>query len=222
MLKTKLEHFYSSQEKHNIELVKVQLQTEGLDEKEALENGWLLSASKWYQCRSVRLDLSKFKTERLPFEVIFTKERAGYIFDIYRQYIEYKGYRSIDSDIVYEDDRTEYLILKDDNRPVAFTKFQHYQGGLESQINAWNYHKPRLMLGKKMISYEADYAVSLGLSHIYIGEGCEVGSIYKEDLPGFQWWTGSEWSEDKERYKNLCIRDSNVQTLYELADIFNA
>jgi hypothetical protein len=222
MLKYKLEHFFSLQENHNIELVKVQLDSAGLDEKEALENGWLLSAGKWYQCRSVRLDLSKFTTERYPFEVEFTKERLGYILDIYNKYIEYKGYRSIDSDIVYEDDRTEYLILKDDGRPVAFTKFQHYAKGLESMVNAWNFHKPKLALGKKMISYEADYAVSLGLDHIYIGEGCEIGSIYKADLPGFEWWTGSEWSTDKDQYKNLCIRESNIKTIYELADIFNA
>jgi hypothetical protein len=229
MLKYKLEHFFSLQEKHNIELVKCQLETEGLNEREALENGWLLSADKWYQCRSVRIVLRKFNVQPTSFNVQFTKERASYIIDIYNKYVEYKGFRSIDSDVYYEDERTEYLILKDEGHPVAFTKFQHYTGldsskteGLESQLNAWNFHKPKLALGKKMIAHEAQYAITLGLDHLYIGEGCELGSMYKADLPGFEWWTGSEWSDDKETYKNLCIRESNIRTIYELADIFNA
>jgi len=221
MLKTTYEHFYGSQERHSLELVKLSLDTTDLDEKEALDNGWLLSANKWYPCRSVRLEVTKFNTEDLPFQTEIEEIRPSCVFSIYKDYIEYKGFRSLDSDFLYEDDRTRWLILSDQGVPVAFTKFQLYAGGLESQFNAWNYHKPRLSIGKRMLSLEIAHARELGLDYLYIGAGYETGGIYKAELQGFQWWTGSEWSTDKEYYRDLCIRDSNIKTLYELSDIYN-
>jgi len=65
-LKTRVKHFYGSQEKHNLELVCLQLVTEGLDEKEALEHGWLYYDNEWYQCRSTRLEIARFKPKPLP------------------------------------------------------------------------------------------------------------------------------------------------------------
>lgn len=221
MLKTTIEHVYSAQEKHNIELVKLQLDTQDLDEKEALENGWLLYEGKWYQCRSTRLEVDKYKEDKLPesFSISYTKTVIPELKDIYREYIKFRGFNDI---LEYFDDdaRVSYLILEDDGVPVAFTKFQQYTGGLESQLTCWNYHKPKLSLGKKIITFEVQYAKSLGLDYLYIGEGCEVSSVYKADLNGFQWWTGSEWSIDRARYKELCIRDSTVKTIYDLSDIF--
>lgn len=222
-LKTSIEHFYSSQENHGLELVKVKLDTTDLDEKEALENGWLIEGNKWYQCRSVRIDLSKFKDNlRLPsnFTIEYTKDCSMEIMDIYEEYIQYKQFNKPDYPF-WGKERMSFLVLKDSNIPVAFTKFMHYTGGLESQINAWNYHKPELSVGKRIITYEVDYAKSLGLDYLYIGEGCEIGCLYKAELKGFEWWTGSEWSTDEQKYKQLCIRDSNIKTLEDLGSVFN-
>lgn len=222
MLRISTEHFYGSQEKHNIELVKLQLDTTDLDEKEALDNGWLLNEGKWYQCRSVRLGVAQYTSEALPssFSISYQENPTPVLLDIYKQYLELKGFNDI-YDYFEPDVRASYLVLSDNEVPVAFTKFIKYQGGLESQLNCWNYHKPRLSIGKKMITYEVARAKELGFDFLYIGEGCEVSSAYKADLPGFQWWTGSTWSTDRQRYKELCIRDSTVKTLYDLSDIFN-
>ena len=33
---------------------------------------------------------------------------------------------------------------------------------------------------------------------------------------GFEWWTGKEWSSDKEVFKDLCKNDSTIRSLNDL------
>jgi hypothetical protein len=61
-MKIKLSTAYGSQEKYDIEVMKVNLDTTNLDEKEALENGWLLYDGRWYLSRSTRIDLSVMRS----------------------------------------------------------------------------------------------------------------------------------------------------------------
>lgn len=223
MIKIKHDHFYGSQEKHDIQLTRLSLDTTDLNETEALENGWLLFNNKWYSCRSVRIDISKFHTKKyLPdtFETQFTIYDLDPIKKIYKEYIEYKKFEE-SYDIFTDMNRSIWMIVRDEGRPVAFTKFIKYKDGLESQFSAWNYHKPKLSVGKLMIIYEVWYAKALGLDYLYIGQGYESGSLYKTTFPGFQWWTGEQWSEDTSVYKQLCSRDSTINTLDDLAKAYN-
>ena len=115
-----------------------------------------------------------------------------------------------------------WIIAVDDGVPVAFTKFIKYNGGLESQFTAWNYHKPKMSLGKNIIWYEMGIASYFGFDdYLYIGQGYENGSKYKADIPGFEWWTGSEWSKDVDRYKELCSRDSAINTIDDITRAYN-
>jgi hypothetical protein len=43
--------------------------------------------------------------------------------------------------------------------------------------------------------------------------------LYKSDFYGFEWWTGTEWSTDKELYKKLCLRDETAKVEYEEHDL---
>ena len=222
MLRTRMEHVFASQESHELELVRLSLDTDGLDEREALENGWLFCDGRWYQCRSVRIDLDRFEPKyRLPAQccVRHTSFWTWGLEAVYREYVEHKGFTA--SKAAFDLDRASYLIVEDRAEPIAFTKFMHYAGGLESQITAWNYRDPSLCIGKGIIADEVDFARSLGLSHLYIGQGCELGSRYKADIPGFEWWTGAEWSRDRTLYKEICARDSSVKTLQDLSRVFN-
>lgn len=224
MLKTKYEHFYGSQEKHDIQLVKVILDTENLLEIEALESGWLISDNQWYSCRSVRLSIDNYIfRNKLPNTIThyFTTSDLGLIDKIYEEYKAYKKFDE-DYDIHKDPNRSIWMIVEDEGVPVAFTKFIRYQEGLESQFTCWNYHKPKLQLGKNIIDFEVKYASQLALNHLYIGQGYEKGSIYKADLPGFEWWTGSGWSEDRELYKKLCARDSSINTIEDIARAHDA
>lgn len=220
-LKTRVKHFYGSQEKHNLELVCLQLVTDGLDEKEALEHGWLYYDSEWYQCRSTRLEVARFKPKPLPSccSTTIIKEPTKTLKDIYQQFLRIKGYKNVNNPFA-DSERASYLVVEDVGVAVAFTKFNHYQGGLESQYTAWNYHNPKLSIGRRIITCEVDYAKSMGLSYLYLGEGYEVSSLYKASLEGFQWWDGNEWSNDKGAFGELCVRDSKIRSIRDLAALF--
>ena len=223
MLKYKVQNFYGSQEKHDLQLVRLVLDTKDLDEREALENGWLF-CKEWYQCRSTRINLSEYKSRKKKYEVdispYISLAVTSTVTKIYSQYLDYKKFDE-HYEIFVDLERTNWLILKDEGEPVAFTKFNRYNGGIESQVTAWNYHEPKLSIGKVIVDYEVDYARMLGYEHLYIGQGYELGSEYKADFAGFEWWTGSEWSRDKELYKKLCARDSQINNIDQLAKAYN-
>lgn len=223
LLNIRYEHFYGSQEKHDLQAVRLVLDTKDLDEKEALENGWLFIKNEWYACRSVRIDLSKYKRKTLKhtIEIIpFTNQSVrDIVTKINEQYLVYKKFAEV-YDIFVDLDRANWLIFKDEGEPIAFTKFNRYKGGIESQFTAWNYHKPKMSVGKLIVDYEVAYAQLLGHDHLYIGQGYELGSKYKSDFAGFEWWTGSEWSTDKEKYKALCAHDSEINTIDQLAEAY--
>ena len=47
-MKIKFDSVYGSHDRYDLEITRVTLDTEGLDEKEALENGWLIYDNRWY------------------------------------------------------------------------------------------------------------------------------------------------------------------------------
>jgi len=138
---------------------------------------------------------------------------------IWCDYLERKGF-SQQYDPGHSSDAAIWLAAKNaQGQALAFTKLQVYQGGLESQYNA--YVETSVNLGKIMIDHEVALAKTRGLAHLYIGSGYEQSSAYKAHLPGFEWWTGSEWSTDRKTYLNLCQRDSKINGLAELAQAYN-
>ena len=89
---------------------------------------------------------------------------------------------------------------------------------MESQYNA--YVQQATNLGRIMIDHEVALAKKQGLGYLYIGSGYEQSSAYKAHLPGFEWWTGNEWSRDRKHYLNLCYRDSKINNLVQLAHAY--
>jgi len=222
LLKTRISQIFSSQERWNIQIVRLDLDTEDLDEKEALEGGWLIWNDRWYNCRSVRLKLSEYVPVKVPSTITheFTED-LDTISKIYKQFIEYKGYTS-EFDIFIEPHRSKWLLLRDAGEPIAFTKLKQYDGGVESEFTSWNYHNPKMSIGKVIVNFEVEYAREMGYDYLYIGQGCERGSVYKHKFPGFEWWNGTEWSRDKDEYVYWCSRDSTINTLDQLDELYNA
>lgn len=233
MLKIKKEHFYGSQENYDLQLVRMKLDTENLDEKEALENGWLIAYDEWYPCRSVRINIRKYLSEtkvpNLPKTIVYSlvhntqmdKELRLKIKEIAEEFSKLKGFEW-EYDIFSDFDRSIWLCVHDDNQLVAVTKMIKYVGGIESQFTVWNYHNPKLSLGKKIVYFEIDAASGVldTKDYLYIGQGYERGSVYKTSFAGFEWWTGEEWSTDRAEYERLCHRDSSINTLKELARVY--
>jgi hypothetical protein len=233
VLKIKTEHFYGSQENYDLQLVRMKLDTENLNEQEALENGWLIAYDEWYPCRSVRLNIEEYMLQiRKPdlpdtievkwfWHTQIDDEMRKTIRTIADEFSNLKGFEW-EYDIFSDFERSCWLVICDEGIPVAVTKMIRYNGGVESQFTVWNYHKPRMSLGKHIVYYEVQAAYNnLNVrDYLYIGQGYERGSMYKAAFNGFEWWTGSEWSDDKTAYEKICARDSTINTLQDLALLY--
>ena len=220
-MKITYDHYYGQMEKNSLQLYNVNLECEPHEENEALANGWLIYNNQWYQSRSTRICLSDWKTnyQSIPCHIFYVENNSNIekYKTIWQTYIENKNYTAIYEPFIpsHRDKWMEYYV---NNELIGFTKFIKYNGGLESQFNAYipdTQHK----YGLDMINFEVNCTAQLGLNYLYIGSGYERSSIYKAHLTGFEWWTGSYWSQDKQMYIDLCNRDSKITTIKELCKI---
>jgi hypothetical protein len=221
-MKITYDHYFGSQEKHNLQLYHANLQCEPHEEREALENGWLWYNGEWYQSRSTRIVLKdwKYLPKMQDFKLQFTDTPQLEEYNkIWNFYLNARAYPRI-YDPFLKTDRDMWMEFYWQNELQGFTKFVQYNGGLESQFNFYIPY-PQWKIGQEMLMHEAQYAQSLGLEHLYIGSGYEKSSVYKAHLNGFQWWNGVEWSGDKNEYIELCKRDSTVISLADLSNIAN-
>jgi hypothetical protein len=226
-MKITYDHFYGQQENASIQLYNANLQCEPHEEREALENGWLLYNNQWYQSRSTRIVLSDWKYDKTVYnyDVRFVDTPSEEYKVVWYRYLYNKKFEPIyDPFVATERDVWMEYYWRGCTFPDklrGFTKFVKYNGGLESQFNAYIIHV-QWEFGQEMLNCEVEYAKSLGLQHLYIGSGYEKSSIYKAHLSGFEWWTGSEWSRDRNAYIELCKRDSKISNLGDLINLANS
>jgi hypothetical protein len=220
-MKITYDHYYGQQKNNSIQLYNVNLQCEPQEEAEALANGWLLYNQQWYQSRSTRINLELWKPNYQSHSCKINFLSDGYNLekykDIWHIYITNKNYPQIYNPFT-SSNRDCYMEYYVNDELVGFTKFIKYNDGLESQFIAYISH-PTQKYGLDMLNFEVNCAVQLGLNYLYIGSGYERSSIYKAHLDGFEWWTGSYWSQDKQMYIDLCNRDSRITTIKELCEI---
>lgn len=214
------------------------------EEDEALDQGWLpddylikkhyagdILKSHWYQARQTRINLAKFSETRqtkkarkkckdITTECIGVNEADLSILQgIFDQYFEYRNFKKWELKplTLSEPNRKYFLIYYLKDQPIAFTFMRDVgSNSVFSTQFAWNYENPKLYLGKYANLAEIDYCIEQGKNYMYLGFGYEKSCIYKADYEGFEFWTGEEWSDDIERYKFLCERDSELKSLHEL------
>ena len=194
----------------------------------ALENGWNITLGKqgqeWYQHRSTRcnlaeIDYSCFNDKH--YKVGDWHKQKASIRQIYAAYCHYKGFQDLFSTEVEqwldEDMLFEYY---DDDEFVGWSKIRRYSANsLETVLFAWDYAKPEIHLGHNSLYHELAWAKLAGYKYAYMGPGYELGCLYKANVQGFEWWTGSNWSKDNQAYKRAVRKDSKIKTLEDLCDL---
>jgi len=222
-LKIIIEQIYGSQEGFDLHLQKLRLDLEDSKESDALERGWCIFDKIWYLSRSTRIDLSFYSEPKqikgYTFEYVEDMSNFDDIMRVNKDFLAYKGFPSI-YDLQTDLDRTSWLLCKKEGKLCAFTKFNQYDGGLESNLTAWDYSEPQTRIGAKIVNFEIQVAKDKGYKYLYIGPGCGKSAKYKCLFPGFQWWNGMEWTTDKTLYKYLCDRDDSIETLKELCQVY--
>jgi len=187
---------------------------------QAVSQGWLMTANdtnvKWYQCRSTRTMLSKTNYSKLTDVSILNKPyhlaTLDKIYDAYCNHKHFKKYfelgKFLDNDIVFGYYNSDL---------IAWSKLRHYSDkSIESVQFVWDYSNPTSHLGLNSLRHEIAWAKESSYEYFYMGAGYEKNSIYKSDIDGFEWWTGREWSTDKDEYIYLCKRDSKISSCHQI------
>jgi arginyl-tRNA--protein-N-Asp/Glu arginylyltransferase len=133
-----------------------------------------------------------------------------HIYTAYCYYKKFKKYFEIGQFL----DSDRFLAYYQNNALVAWTKMRPYsQRAIETTLFVWDYSNPETKLGTCSLQHEIAWAKSQGYEYVYLGPGYQRSSLYKADIQGFEWWTGSEWSKDTKLYTSLCARDSKIKDL---------
>lgn len=188
--------------------------------QEALNQGWIPWDGHWYNLRSVRIDLSLYKphktTRRLAKKVTAVHQEftdSPELRDLYQKYCDYHGYqRTITWEQLFTGHMIAYYV---DGQIKAYSAVEHFDSVMVATQFVWDYEDPELSLGKVAQMYECELARSLDYTHVYILGGYEECCMYKSDYYGFEWWTGKEWSQDKQLFKQLCKRDEEAVVRYD-------
>ena len=186
------------------------------DFDELLENGWLPWNDYWFQARSVRYNLLKLdfhkKTKKISKKIEYQlgKLQKKDVQRISEAYQLKKGFISnhvFDNELMLENS-IQYFY---ESELIGFVCYKLFKRSFVGVQFAWDYKKQNLSLGNVSTLIETTLAKKSGCIYYYMMGGYEECCIYKSELNGFEWWTGKEWSKDKELYQKLCKRDSLIE-----------
>lgn len=199
---------------------------EGILEKketpdQVLAKGWIPWKGKWYNHRSVRINLDKYypskstKKDLNKIEVRFNSidelKNYNHVRDIYDIYCKKNNFIKTTQieDIIKES--SCFFEFKKDNKIKGYTFCTLYEKSMVSLEFIQNFTCEHISLGSISQYNECNQAKSLGRKYVYILGGYETTCLYKCNFHGMEWWTGKEWSTDLSLYKKLCERDSKIR-----------
>ena len=192
------------------------------EETQALSQGFLQIQDTWRQCRSTRVLLEQTQYTLLLSAEILTEWDHDQLMDINTKYLTQRSYEFNPSDVQIAKTDTIWGYYHDAEL-IAWSRIHNYHGAKETAYFAWDSHNMKLRMGTKSLQHEIAWAKSLGDQYLYLGPGYESCSKYKSAIQGFQWWTGTEWSTDVEKYCWLCDRETGICNFKDFQNlIYNA
>lgn len=183
---------------------------------DALKEGWIPWEGKWYNERSTRIDLALYKptktTNKLSKRIIV---QAGNVLADLEQYEElhkkYYKYHNFKRDIKLESFKDCSVIEYHTDKLIGISLYKQYDTQFIAYQFIWDYADPKLSLGSVAQMIECETAKVLGCEYVYLLGGYEECCKYKANYPGFEFWTGKEWSTDIKLYITLVSRDEKIK-----------
>ena len=183
---------------------------------DALCAGWIPWEGKWYNERSTRLDLGLYKPSKTTRKLSkFITVQAGDIDAsleeynvLYDKYCKYHGFKR---DIKIESFRGCSVIEYWTDHLIGISFYRVFKDQFVAYQFIWDYENPKLSLGTVAQMMECETAKLLSCKYVYLLGGYEQCCLYKSNYPGFEFWTGAEWSTDTELYKQLVERDEKIK-----------
>jgi hypothetical protein len=223
IMQVKIQTNFGKQENRDVIINEITLENVSpWQEGEALEKGFALYIEDgdeyWYMARNTRVHLLRHTFQPIELEWEVVDEQPKVFKKILNDYLQHNKFSNIYA-IDEKNERFKYIVYKVKGKIVAITKLLQYNNNVETYAFIWDYKNPEMRLGEKTLEHELWWAKKEGYQCLYTGSGYEKSSIYKANIPGFQWWTGMEWSSDVEKYKELCLRDSKIRSFKALTSL---
>jgi len=202
----------------------------------------------WGQAREARIVMSDFKWNRTPRKILRKNKgkltyrvarmkdlSQGEVFSlkiIFYKYLHARRFaEGADLEVVegYQEHFDQYVGSPRENRRVftyfyegkliAFSCFEEYPRAYFGSQFAWDFKNPELSLGLLQVNLLCSLARKENKDYVYLGLAYGRICSYKSRFKGFEFWTGREWSQDKNRYLELLERDDKVKDLDDLEKI---
>ncbi len=228
------EHPFGRLDKYDIQLTKVYAEVEPEEEELALAQGFIDLDDKWQQMRSTRINIAEYVKHAPRFKQrtgvtvekwkgSFAQKHVDLLEPIYDQYLvhndfvsrfPFNSYTNKDSEVVwcyyYED------------RLCAWSIWSKYGKSIDNWQFAWDYAQPNLHLGQFSLYHEIHQAHEKNYKWYYLGGGYDNSCRWKTNLPGFEWWTGKEWSKDTGEFTMHIKADCFVEDLADLDSVYRS
>ena len=75
---------------------------------------------------------------------------------------------------------------------------------------------PNLNLGTFAQNFGCEMYRGMRFLYYYSSYAYERVCEYKSHYNGFEWWTGREWSRNKELFRDILNKDSDIESLRDL------
>lgn len=182
----------------------------------ALKEGWIPWEGKWYNERSTRIDLAVYRpskttrklSKRITIETGDIESNIEKYEKLHKAYCDYHGFkRDIKLKSFIDCQVIEYWT----DSLVGISIYRQFENQFVAYQFIWDYQDPKLSLGTTAQYYECETAKSLNCEYVYLLGGYELCCLYKSKYPGFEFWTGAEWSTDIELYTTLMSRDEKIK-----------
>ena len=229
------DHIYGNTTKYDIIYGLALAEVEKNEEEKALSLGWTpmdaffypTDRQLWIQARTTRIVLDDFSVKKKHRQYM-KKDVIGKYYPegnpwqkecdiIYKKYCDHKGYDDHGSQLVDKEygDKDHFIYWHND-KIVAYTQLTRYGNAVVAGEFAWDYETPELSLGTFAQNFEGEMYRSMRFLYYYSSYAYERVCEYKSHYYGFEWWTGREWSRNKELFRELLNKDSEVKSLKDL------
>ena len=229
------DHIYGNTTKYDIIYGLALAEVDKGEEQKALSLGWTpmeaffyeTDKQLWIQARTTRIVLDEFSVKKKHRQYI-KKEVYGMYYPegnpwqyqcdlIYKKYCKHRGYDDHGSELIDKSYGTkDHFIYWHKDKIVAYTQLTRYDNCVVAGEFAWDYETPELSLGTFAQNFECNMYRDMRFQYYYSSYAYERVCDYKSHYNGFEWWTGREWSKDKELFRELLDKDSKVENLSDL------
>ncbi len=180
---------------------------------ELLEAGWLLDpiTNDWYMSRSVRIDLSRWSPSDSAsrccdsYDWKEIRSLSDSDKEMLQAYRRERGIIDYPYDAFWKNGRVKLEKGFSDSETCWYMTV-HFENSSLYPICAFLKSGSRTSPGKACWTRACQVSKDAGSKYLYVYEGYGLGSTYKSNFEGFEWWDGARWSDDQRLYLE-CLKD---------------